>query len=129
MKKISLLIMGVIFVLVLSGCQVTKGGFSEFMSVETQTGSIWSKKYQKINGSISKYFNLEENEVMSFDIVTEKGELSISLVDSNGETIYSGSEIPTSTFEVTIPSSGRYELTVEADHHKGSFEIMWGDSK
>ncbi len=61
--------------------------------------------------------------VLDITCVTESGNLDIEITSSDGETIFSESDIQTESFEVGINSSGTYEVMMQAKEHTGSFWI------
>ncbi|MCM1048148.1 MAG: hypothetical protein NC433_06975 [Clostridiales bacterium] len=61
--------------------------------------------------------------VLYIACVTESGKLNMEITSSDGERIFSASDIQTENFEVTINSSGTYKVIIQAKEHTGSFLI------
>ena len=59
-------------------------------------------------------------------IVTEEGEIDITVTDRNGEEIIFLDNAETGTYEFT--AEGKIKITIKAKDHHGSFEIKRADS-
>jgi hypothetical protein len=59
-------------------------------------------------------------------IVTEEGEIDITVTDKNGEEIIFLDDAETGTYEFT--AEGKIKITIKAKDHHGSFEIKKADS-
>ena len=128
-NKILILITCVLIFAVLSGC--TTGSYLTVGSIQKNTSSSMSMSYYKFDGHKSTKIHVKEGEVIevNVDIVTTKGKIDLSIVDEKEQSVYQGTDIPTSTFIVSLDKAGDYELTVNAENHKGSYKISWGKSE
>lgn len=84
-----------------------------------------SMSYEKFSGSKSKTISLDEPSNVSVVVSTESGTLDLSITDKDGNSYYNGINIPSSAFSVSLDKSGKYDITVSADNHKGSYDISW----
>lgn len=82
--------------------------------------SSWSAGYTLLDGWLQHTIR-PETDTLHVDVKTESGTISIEMKDADGNIIFSESNIETSSFEVNV--SGKVVVKVEADHHKGSFDI------
>ncbi|OPX43456.1 hypothetical protein CLHUN_26030 [Ruminiclostridium hungatei] len=139
-NRLMLLFAALLAIAAISGCTygsgVTRG------SVEVNTFSKMSMSYQKFSGYKTTKVKVGDGEAIevSVAIVTTEGKLDLEIskkTDSGAanrteaekgreeETIYQGTDLPTSDFKVKLDKPGNYEITVEGDEHKGSYKITW----
>lgn len=113
------------------GCSNTNGISLEIMSKESSTNDSWSVEYKKLNGLKSKTINLDKGQIVKFDIVSEDGDLGLTIEDENGDSCFNKEVIDTSNFEFTPESNGKYKMLFNAKNHKGGFNVSWSkkDSK
>lgn len=82
--------------------------------------SSWSASYALLDGWLQHTIHPKTG-TLYVDVETESGTISIEMKDADGNIIFSKNNIETSSFEVEV--SGKVVIRVEADHHKGSFDI------
>lgn len=119
MKKYLLIFLITICTMFMLGCSI------EIMSIGNSTKDSWSKEYKMFRGSESKRIKVEKDQVVKFDVVSEKGNLDIEIEDENGNTCFSKDNIETSTFEFIPESDGKYKIKFNAKNHQGSFDVLW----
>jgi major membrane immunogen (membrane-anchored lipoprotein) len=125
MKKL----LGLVLIIVtfsLTACTVSHS--IAIKSVETNTATSIKMSYEKFTGIKTKIFTLDNGDPMEMnvDIKTDSGKLNLSVKGKDGESFYSGTELPTSAFQVILGGAGKYEITIQCDDHKGGYEITWG---
>ena len=113
------------FIMLFSGCGFNSG--TALMKVESSTKTSWKQSHMLFDGTEIRSFSLgEEAQKMEISVVTEKGEINITVFDSNGEEIFEIDDAKTGTYDFT--ASGKIKIKVKADSHKGNFEIKKADS-
>ncbi len=123
MKKIFALIL---IVICLGGC--ASFGSSAVLVMDEDSGDdYWKASYVKFNGYKERYISVsgEGEHTFSVEIVTDSGELGLTIEDGEGEECYTGNELPSTSFTVGVDSPGKYTLRVDADDHTGSFNVKW----
>lgn len=122
-KRTYLTVLVLACIMLFSSCssQVT------IMSKENKTSTAWNMSYAKFTGSKSHTIKLKEGQKVEFivDIVSDAGQLDFSIIDKEGTSHYTGTDLPTSNFTVSADQSGKYEMTFKAKEHKGSFSVSW----
>lgn len=123
-QKIKFIALGFLTVLLVS---CTSCNFSDINISKNITTSSISMKYDSFNEHKTTTLSLKENEIIdvNMNIVSKSGKLSISIVNEDNENIYQGIDIPTSSFAVTINKKGKYQINIDGEKHKGSFNIFW----
>ena len=127
MKKSMLKIFAVLlcFIMLFSGCGFNSG--TALMKVENSTKTSWKQSHMLLDGTEMRSLSLgDESQKMEVAVVTEKGEIDITVLDSSGEEIFKMDDAKTGTYDFT--ASGKIKIKVEADSHKGNFEIKRADS-
>ena len=62
---------------------------------------------------------------LQISVARQAGSLSISVLQIETQTYaYRGIEIPSSSFDVLLTQPGAYQITVQAEHFQGSYEIL-----
>ena len=82
--------------------------------------SSWSARYTLLDGWLQRTIH-PKTDTLHVEVRTESGTISIEMKDADGSIIFSESNIGTLSFEVEV--SGKVVIKIEADHHKGSFDI------
>jgi hypothetical protein len=82
----------------------------------------WSASYTMLDGKLKHTIRPEDTQkTLHVKIVTEGGGISIEMKDAGGNVIFDEDNIETSNFDVNV--SGKVVVSIEADKHKGSFDI------
>ena len=127
LKKNLYLLITLILLAVLTGC--TCGSFTILNGSELNTSTKMSMSYEKFNGFKQRNIEVREDEtlVISVNIVTEAGSIDAYVAKDNDTTnsTYTGKDIPTSSFTVTITKPGKYTIRVDAQNHTGSYSFSW----
>ena len=87
--------------------------------------SSWSARYTLLDGWLQRTIH-PKTDTLHIEVKTESGTISIQIKDADGNIIFSENNIETSSFEVEVPD--KVVIRVEADHHKGSFDISGSSS-
>lgn len=74
--------------------------------------------------SLSFDIQIDEPMVIVVSCVTESGKMSMEIKDSNNNKIFDERNIKTETFDVNVVEAGIYTVTIQANRHTGSFQIM-----
>ena len=80
----------------------------------------WSASYAMFNGW-ARHTIRPASGTLYVDVTTTSGTLAIEMKDAGGNPVFSAEDVATSSFEVEVP--GKVVVSIEADHHAGSFDI------
>lgn len=122
MKRVIAVGISLVLLIAMAGCS----SYTLLMSTEYSTNNSWTMSYQKFNGNKEKTvtFSGEGEHTFEVDISTEEGTLGLTITDKDGTEYFSGSDLGTDSFTVTVPA-GEYTILWDADSHKGGFEVYW----
>ena len=82
----------------------------------------WTARYTLLDGTLKHTVRPKiVPSIYHIEVVTEAGEISIKLLDKNGDEIFSETNIGTELFEIEV--TGKFIVQVTADKHKGAFSI------
>jgi len=82
----------------------------------------WSAHYTMMDGSAKRTLRLKDPpRSLRIDAVTESGQLSIEILDTDGNVIFREEDLGTGAYEAEVP--GRVSVRVVGKRHKGSFSI------
>lgn len=88
--------------------------------VGKESRSSWSGSYISLDGMMKKSI-YPKGDVLHVEVNTESGTISMEITDTHGNILFEKDNIETSSFDVEV--SGKVKIRIEADHHKGSFDI------
>lgn len=119
-------IMAAVFILLLAA------GLTAFLIVSNQPSfngsriknpSSYTLDIQRMNGTDGHTMSLTAGDVLQVEYKTEKGSLHMGITAPDGGTLYAGNGKEATNFEINIPETGMYTLTVEARNAKGIIHI------
>ena len=101
--------------------QEAEGNFGPRFS-GSRTGSETSLvlEYGFFNGEEIQHFTLEAGDVLQAAVDNSSGSVGFSLVEEDsGEVVWDASKLAQASFEIDIPDTGAYELTVWGEQAQG----------
>ena len=115
----------VLIMILFCGCNYNSG--VALGKVESSTGTRIKQSHLLLNGTEVRTISVgNEEQKMEAIIVTEEGEIEITITDKSGEEIIFLDNAETGTYEFT--AEGKIKVTIKAKDHHGSFEIKRADS-
>lgn len=110
--------------MLLTGC--TCSSYTTVMSVESRNSHSFSMEYSKFDGT--KVYTISadaERTAVDVEIVTDSGDLAITIAKEGQEPVYTGNHLPTTDFTVYLTEAGAYIVTLSAKEHRGSVAFSW----
>ena len=80
----------------------------------------WSATYSMIDGETKHKITAKSGKLL-ISVKTEEGNISIEILDSDGNTLFDKENVGTEAFELDVPE--KVTVIIEAEKHKGSFVI------
>ena len=121
-KRISAVLLLLMLLLAVTGCEYS----STVMSSERTTPNGFSMSYKKFNGVKSYDIRTKGNgAVITMDIVSESGTLSVRILDSDDTVVYEANDLVTGSYVIVLPGSGKHVIKMTAEDHSGSFAFNW----
>ena len=114
----------VILVVILRTGVASSGSGLQMGWVESNTRDHWSATYAFHDGYQQRTINADgEPTVLEVEIVSNSGEIGMTVMDENGNVIFDQQGIETSSFEIEIPN--KVIVKIIGEEHKGSFSLSW----
>ena len=127
MKNKILKILAVLVCIAMLFCGCSHNSGIAIGKVESSTRTRIMQSHLLLNGTEVRTLSTgKEPQEMEAIIVTEEGEIDITVTDRNGEEIIFLDNAETGTYEFT--AEGKIKITIKAKDHHGSFEIKRADS-
>ena len=127
MKSKMLKIFAVLVCIAMLFCGCSHNSGIAIGKVESSTRARIKQSHLLLNGTEVRTLSVgNEEQKMEAIIVTEEGEIDITVTDKNGEEIIFLDDAETGTYEFT--AEGKIKITIKAKDHHGSFEIKKADS-
>lgn len=127
MKSKILKIFAVLVCIAMLFCGCSHNSGIAIGKVESSTRTRIMQSHLLLNGTEVRTLSAgKEEQKMEAIIVTEEGEIDITVTDRNGEEIIFLDNAETGTYEFT--AEGKIKITIKAKDHHGSFEIKRADS-
>lgn len=107
-------------------------GLAAFLIVSNQPGftgeriknpDFYTLDIQRMNGTDRHTMKLTAGDVLKVEFETEKGSLHMEITAPDGGVLYTGNGKEATEFELGIPETGIYSITVEARRAKGNIYI------
>lgn len=112
----------VIFILAVCFGDITSiNSATRIMFFQSEGINYWKAEYQYLDGFMTRTLLMEEDDVLNVSVETDEGDLTLQIMDANGNVIYSEVRVGTKEFDVEV--SGQIYIRVEAEEHEGSFSF------
>ena len=100
----------------------------KFDGERTGNDSEFILEYEMFNGPDSQDLKLQKGDSLEVDVLNDGGTLNMDIVKKDdGETLYEGENLRTSSFEIKAPEDGIYEVTVEGEKAVGIMDLEKND--
>lgn len=113
----------------LTGC--TGGSSIQVKCSENNTKNSMEMKYSKFKGNKFTQIDLKEGQelTLNIEVVTEEGELSVLLTDSDGNELFKETNPKESISKtISINKTGKYKVMAKGNH-SGNFKVSWDINK
>lgn len=80
--------------------------------------------YTVLNTTDSQVLKLDAGDILDVEVVSDAGEVSITIQKDDEEPIYESENASTDTFQIAIEEGGSYEVTVTGENAEGSVSFV-----
>lgn len=109
-----------LIVLTLCGCS----SYVRLGYVGMQTGRHWSGSYKKLDGHMTHRMRAGDAGLRA-ELITEEGDIALTVTGADGESIFFADAAGT----YIIEAAGKVTVRIDADDHRGSFDIRSADDE
>ena len=128
MKKSISIVIIMFIMMFLIGC--TKSSYVIISGQDNDSSTQMSMTYEQFSGYKETQIKVKDGEEVkvSVKIATAGGTIDAYIAKDNNEStaVYTGNDITTSNFTVTLKDAGTYTIRVDGDKHSGSYLFNWG---
>jgi hypothetical protein len=114
MKKTTLLISQLLFVLLFAACAA-----QTFDGSKTGNDTQFITSYRLLNTTLTHEMELSSGDVVAVGIVSDSGRVDVLVADEDGGVIYQGDDAPSSSFKLEIAKDGKYTFSVTGKKARG----------
>ncbi|MDD3947352.1 MAG: PPC domain-containing protein [Clostridia bacterium] len=129
MKERKLCILSLFLLLPLLLCSCVTGSFVTRKSVQNNTCSQMSMRYEYFDGYKQRIIKIKDGETktMAIEITSESGRLDLYVAKNNeiDNAVFFRENISAGSYTATLAEAGKYTIRVTAVKHKGSYKITW----
>lgn len=118
MKIVVLICIVIILIYILSGFAFKFKGNEEIQE------NSYTIVADMLNTTKSTQMELKENDILDIDVLKRKGTLYFSIKAEDGEEIYQGTGIASSTFSIRVPKDSKYTITIKGKRAKTYLKIQ-----
>ena len=95
-----------------------------FTGVRVKNPDSYTLDIQRMNGTDRHTMELTAGDVLQVAFETKKGSLHMEITAPDGTVLYAGNGEETTGFEIGIPETGAYSITVKARRAEGDIRIL-----
>lgn len=103
--------------LICSACSPQKGSIMIF---ESTNGTECTMEFKEWSAQNKCELSLGKNDELQIETSCENGEVSLSVKGKNGSRPYTGNNLGSGTFTVTVPQTDEYIITITGKNATGS---------
>ncbi len=123
LKSISAVIC-LVLAMALSGCSN-----AAFIGNSYKIGNNITIEFQLMNSNQTQEIDLKAGDTVRFDVTKESGKINVAFGIRNSSPDYEGNDLESTSFTVTVHTSGRYVLSVTGENAKGSVRLTKSEQK
>ena len=117
MRKIIVIFLALLTAATLCGCAQ-----ESFVGSCEKTSGGYVAEFEQMNGSDSHILTLKKGDVLNVHINVDSGSVRLTIACGNS-VLYAGNGTAASDFTLSIPSDGKYTITLDAHHAAGKVSI------
>lgn len=94
-----------------------------FYGSSIKNNDVYIMDIERMNGTDLYSMEFEENDEVSVNFESEKGEMYLKITGPDGKTVYEGNGRDIKLFTLNIKESGVYSIGLEAENARGYLNI------
>lgn len=107
-------------VITISGCTASKGSI---VILENPNGKGFTIDFKEWSSSNKCELSLNKGDVVQFEVVREDGEIALTVRGKNGSEPYTGNDVRSGIFTVTVSESDKYEIRITGKDATGKVTV------
>ena len=110
----------VVAILLLSACAVPKGSI---VVLENHNGTEFTMKFNKWSEKSKCEMSLEKDDEFQIDVSRDDGEITLTISGKNGSEPYTGNDLQSGIFSVTVAETDEYVIRITGNDATGNVTI------
>jgi len=119
-KAITFLSLFTVVFMALSGCSATKGSI---VILENQKGTEFTIDFKEWSSKEKCTVYLNNGDVMQFEVTHEEGEIALMVSGQKGSEPYTGNNLKSGIFTVTVSESDNYDIKITGKDATGKITV------
>jgi hypothetical protein len=119
MRQIIFLLL-LIAIMTSAACTAPKGSM---VIQEDSNGKGFTLDFKEWSSENKSELSLEQGDVLQFEIVREAGEIALNVRGKNGSEPYTGNDICSGTFTVTVSEADKYDIRITGKKATGKLTV------
>lgn len=107
-------------ILLLSACAAPKGGIVILENPQTKG---FTMEFRKYNEKDKCKLSLAEGDELLVEVTRDSGKIALAVSGRNGSEPYTGNDLRTGTFTVTVHETDEYEFTITGKDATGKISV------
>ncbi|HRR89413.1 MAG TPA: hypothetical protein P5161_01350 [Eubacteriales bacterium] len=108
-QKIIFLSLLIVILIALSACSVPKGSI---IILENPNGTGFTMDFKEWSSKDKCEISLNEGDVLQIEVFREGGKIALTVSGKNGSEPYTGNDLQSRKFTVTVHETDRYEIQI-----------------
>lgn len=105
----NLFLLVIAILITISGCTASKGSI---VILEKPNGKGFTMEFKEWSSNNKCELSLDKGDVLQFEVVREDGEIALKVSGKNGSEPYTGNDVRSGIFTVTVSESDTYEIRI-----------------
>lgn len=110
-----------VLALLLTGC--TQQPQAPFDGVVATSDVVFNLDFSALNTTYTSTLIVPEGKEIMADIQCDGGRIDVTITPEDGEPIYTGKRLPTSSFSIVPKKPGKYTVTISGENASGSVYV------
>lgn len=110
-----------VLALLLTGC--TQQPQVPFDGVIATSDVVFNLDFKALNTTYTSTLIVPEDKEIMADIQCGSGHIDVTITPEDGEPIYTGKQLPTSSFSIVPKAAGKYTVTISGENASGSVHV------
>ncbi|MGI6412208.1 MAG: hypothetical protein ACOXZ5_00790 [Syntrophomonadaceae bacterium] len=116
----NLFLLVIAILITISGCTASKGSI---VILEKPNGKGFTMEFKEWSSNNKCELSLDKGDVLQFEVVREDGEIALKVSGKNGSEPYTGNDVRSGIFTVTVSESDTYEIRITGKDATGKVTL------
>lgn len=120
MKLVIFLPLVIAFAVAISACAATKGAI---VILENPDGTEFTMDFKEWSAESKCRLSLDRGDVLRIEVIRENGEIALAVFGENGSEPYTGNDLGSGVFTVTVSETDEYSIRIGGKNATGKVMV------